>query len=88
MGFPKLLIEGRTRSIKELHMNVQKELICVNQKLLIAITGITNTCRHLHILAASMAGQFKNRQFKNRLLSESDGKKPVKLPEHMDTKGI
>lgn len=46
MGFPKLLIEDRTRKIEELQLNVQKELNCVNRKLNIAITRIVNPYGH------------------------------------------
>ena len=41
MRFPKLLLEGKTRRIEILHINVQKELNRVNRKLNIAITRIT-----------------------------------------------
>nr|YP_010476246.1 ribosomal protein S3 [Eriobotrya prinoides]UVI14568.1 ribosomal protein S3 [Eriobotrya prinoides] len=49
MGFPKLLIEDRTRRIEELQTHVQKELNCVNRKLNIAITRIANPYGHPNI---------------------------------------
>ncbi|CAN7030506.1 unnamed protein product, partial [Brassica oleracea var. botrytis] len=61
MGFPKLLIEDKPRRIEELQMNVQKELNCVNRKLNIAITLISNPYGHPNILAEFIAGQLKNR---------------------------
>ena len=42
MGFPKLLIEGKTRRIEELQTAIQKELNYVNRKVNITITRITN----------------------------------------------
>ena len=57
MGFPKLLIEGRTRRIEELQLNIQKELNCVNRKLNIAITRIPNPYGNPNILAEFIAGQ-------------------------------
>ncbi|KAL4010052.1 hypothetical protein IC575_030531 [Cucumis melo] len=61
MGFPKLLIEGGSRKIEELQMNVQKELNSGNRKLNIAITRIGNPYGHPNILAEFIAGQLKNR---------------------------
>ncbi|KAF7848560.1 hypothetical protein BT93_L1847 [Corymbia citriodora subsp. variegata] len=79
MGFPKLFIEGRARSIVELHMNVQKELVGVNQKLHIAITRITNTCGHLDILATSIAEQFKNILTSKRIQMHIDKKEIARV---------
>ena len=59
MGFPKLLIEDRTRRIEELQMNVQKELNCVNRKLNIAIRRISNPYGHPNILAEFICKIFR-----------------------------
>nr|YP_010892122.1 ribosomal protein S3 [Ludwigia adscendens]WJO89818.1 ribosomal protein S3 [Ludwigia adscendens]WMY92957.1 ribosomal protein S3 [Ludwigia adscendens] len=83
MGFPKLLIEGRTRRIEELEMNVQKELNCVNRKLNIAITRITNPYQHPNILAEFIAEQLKNRVSFRKAI-----KKAIELTDEADTKGI
>lgn len=83
MGFPKLLIEGRTRRIEELQMNVQKELNCVNRKLNITITKITNPYGDPNILAEFIAGQLKNRVSFRKAI-----KKAIELTEQADTKGI
>nr|YP_010277995.1 ribosomal protein S3 [Circaea cordata]YP_010280803.1 ribosomal protein S3 [Circaea alpina subsp. micrantha]YP_010281397.1 ribosomal protein S3 [Circaea glabrescens]YP_010281481.1 ribosomal protein S3 [Circaea repens]YP_010281820.1 ribosomal protein S3 [Circaea alpina subsp. caulescens]UKH50098.1 ribosomal protein S3 [Circaea alpina subsp. micrantha]UKH50692.1 ribosomal protein S3 [Circaea glabrescens]UKH50776.1 ribosomal protein S3 [Circaea repens]UKH51115.1 ribosomal protein S3 [Circaea len=83
MGFPKLLIEGRARRIEELQMNVQKELNCVNRKLNITITKITNPYGHPSILAEFIAGQLKNRVSFRKAI-----KKAIELTEQADTKGI
>ena len=83
MGFPKLLLEGKTRRIEELQMNVQKELNCVNRKLNIAITRITNPYGNPNILAEFIAGQLKNRVSFRKAI-----KKAIELTEQADTKGI
>uniref|UniRef100_A0AAU6MUP4 Small ribosomal subunit protein uS3c n=1 Tax=Fuchsia x standishii TaxID=3144444 RepID=A0AAU6MUP4_9MYRT len=83
MGFPKLLIEGRTRRIEELQMNVQKELNCLNRKLNITITKITNPYGDPNILAEFIAGQLKNRVSFRKAI-----KKAIELTEQADTKGI
>nr|UBX38612.1 ribosomal protein S3 [Bupleurum fruticosum] len=83
MGFPKLLIESRTRRIEELQINVQKELNCRNQKLNIAIIRISNPYRHPKILAEFIAGQLKNRVSFRKAM-----KKAIELTEQADTKGI
>nr|YP_010021783.1 ribosomal protein S3 [Syzygium acuminatissimum]YP_010224418.1 ribosomal protein S3 [Syzygium odoratum]QOL11593.1 ribosomal protein S3 [Syzygium acuminatissimum]UCS08334.1 ribosomal protein S3 [Syzygium odoratum] len=83
MGFQKLLLEGKTRRIEELQMNVQKELNCVNRKLNIAITRITNPYGHPNILAEFIAGQLKNRVSFRKAI-----KKAIELTEQADTKGI
>nr|YP_010929244.1 ribosomal protein S3 [Capuronia benoistii]WKK48348.1 ribosomal protein S3 [Capuronia benoistii] len=83
MGFPKLLIEGRTRRIEELQVTVQKELNCVNRKVNIAITRITNPYGHPNILAEFIAGQLKNRVSFRKAM-----KKAIELTEQADTKGI
>nr|YP_010568976.1 ribosomal protein S3 [Prunus laurocerasus]UZC57283.1 ribosomal protein S3 [Prunus laurocerasus] len=83
MGFPKLLIEDRTRRIEELQMNVQKELNCVNRKLNIAITRISNPYGHPNILAEFIAGQLKNRVSFRKAM-----KKAIELTEQAGTKGI
>nr|YP_009741490.1 ribosomal protein S3 [Cuphea hyssopifolia]YP_010388799.1 ribosomal protein S3 [Cuphea micropetala]YP_010927480.1 ribosomal protein S3 [Cuphea spruceana]QID57763.1 ribosomal protein S3 [Cuphea hyssopifolia]UPQ43966.1 ribosomal protein S3 [Cuphea micropetala]WKK46415.1 ribosomal protein S3 [Cuphea spruceana]WKK46751.1 ribosomal protein S3 [Cuphea hyssopifolia] len=83
MGFPKLLIEGKTRRIEELQVNIQKELNCVNRKVNIAITRITNPYGHPNILAEFIAGQLKNRVSFRKAM-----KKAIELTEQADTKGI
>nr|YP_010929160.1 ribosomal protein S3 [Decodon verticillatus]WKK48264.1 ribosomal protein S3 [Decodon verticillatus] len=83
MGFPKVLIEGRTRRIEELQMAVQKELNCVNRKVNITITRITNPYGHPNILAEFIAGQLKNRVSFRKAM-----KKAIELTEQADTKGI
>nr|YP_009562099.1 ribosomal protein S3 [Aquilaria malaccensis]YP_009672599.1 ribosomal protein S3 [Aquilaria crassna]YP_009993177.1 ribosomal protein S3 [Aquilaria beccariana]YP_009993267.1 ribosomal protein S3 [Aquilaria hirta]YP_009993357.1 ribosomal protein S3 [Aquilaria microcarpa]YP_009993446.1 ribosomal protein S3 [Aquilaria rostrata]YP_009993535.1 ribosomal protein S3 [Aquilaria subintegra]YP_010427476.1 ribosomal protein S3 [Aquilaria cumingiana]YP_010427664.1 ribosomal protein S3 [Gyrinops caudat len=85
MGFPKFLIEDRPRRIKELQMNVQKELNCVNRKLKlnIAVTRIENPYGHPNILAEFIAGQLKNRVSCRKAM-----KKAIELTEQTDTKGI
>uniref|UniRef100_A0AAU6NA80 Small ribosomal subunit protein uS3c n=1 Tax=Alchemilla holosericea TaxID=478363 RepID=A0AAU6NA80_9ROSA len=83
MGFPKLLIEERTRKIEELQFNVQKELNCVNRKLNIAITRIVNPYSHPNILAEFIAGQLKNRVSFRKAM-----KKAIELTEQAGTKGI
>ena len=83
MGFPKLLIEERTRKIEELQFNVQKELNCVNRKLNIAITKIVNPYSHPNIPAEFIAGQLKNRVSFRKAM-----KKAIELTEQAGTKGI
>ena len=83
MAFPKLLIEGGSRKIEELQMNVQKELNCVNRKLNIAITRIANPYGHPNILAEFIAGQLKNRVSFRKAM-----KKAIELTEQAGTKGI
>nr|YP_010928908.1 ribosomal protein S3 [Ginoria nudiflora]WKK47927.1 ribosomal protein S3 [Ginoria nudiflora] len=83
MGFPKLLIEGRARRIEELQTAVQKELNCVNRKVNITITRITNPYGNPNILAEFIAGQLKNRVSFRKAM-----KKAIELTEQADTKGI
>nr|YP_009356565.1 ribosomal protein S3 [Tarenaya hassleriana]AQV10675.1 ribosomal protein S3 [Tarenaya hassleriana] len=83
MGFPKLLIEDKPRRVEELQMNVQKELNCVNRKLNIAITRISNPYGHPNILAEFIAGQLRNRVSFRKAM-----KKAIELTEQANTKGI
>nr|YP_009259825.1 ribosomal protein S3 [Leitneria floridana]ANC29226.1 ribosomal protein S3 [Leitneria floridana] len=83
IGFQKLLLENCSRRIEELQMNVQKELNCVNRKLNIAVTRITNPYGHPNILAEFIAGQLKNRVSFRKAM-----KKAIELTEQADTKGI
>nr|CUR05385.1 rps3 [Acacia prainii] len=83
MGFPKLLLEGKSRRIEELQMNVQKKLNCMNGKLNIAIRRIANPYGHPKILAEFIAGQLKNRVPFNRVM-----KKAIELTEQAGTKGV
>nr|QWQ50493.1 ribosomal protein S3 [Ricinus communis] len=83
MGFTKLLIESKPKRIDKLQINVQKELNCVNRKLNIAITRISNPYGHPNILAEFIAGQLKNRVSFRKAM-----KKAIELTEQADTKGI
>nr|YP_010899621.1 ribosomal protein S3 [Pithecellobium dulce]YP_010899655.1 ribosomal protein S3 [Pithecellobium dulce]QGA86503.1 ribosomal protein S3 [Pithecellobium dulce]WHS15746.1 ribosomal protein S3 [Pithecellobium dulce]WHS15780.1 ribosomal protein S3 [Pithecellobium dulce] len=83
MGFPKLLIEGKSRRIEELQMNVQKKLNCMNKKLNIAITRIANPYGHPNILAEFIAGQLKN-----RVPVRAAMKKAIELTEQAGIKGV
>nr|YP_009247105.1 ribosomal protein S3 [Mauritia flexuosa]AMW65071.1 ribosomal protein S3 [Mauritia flexuosa]WGM80765.1 ribosomal protein S3 [Mauritia carana] len=83
IGFPNLLIEGRTRGIEELQMNVQKELHSLNQKLNIAITRVEKPYGQPNILAEYIALQLKNRVSFRKAM-----KKAIELTEQTDTKGI
>nr|YP_009402476.1 ribosomal protein S3 [Faidherbia albida]APA33117.1 ribosomal protein S3 [Faidherbia albida]ATO89191.1 ribosomal protein S3 [Faidherbia albida]QGA86492.1 ribosomal protein S3 [Faidherbia albida] len=83
MGSPKLLIEGKSRRIEELQMNVQKKLNCMNGKLNIAITKIAKPYGHPNILA-----EFIARQLKNRVTFGKAMKKAIELTEQAGTKGV
>nr|YP_009754147.1 ribosomal protein S3 [Vachellia nilotica subsp. indica]YP_009771369.1 ribosomal protein S3 [Pterolobium punctatum]QIQ56936.1 ribosomal protein S3 [Vachellia nilotica subsp. indica]QIT02071.1 ribosomal protein S3 [Pterolobium punctatum]WBU15024.1 ribosomal protein S3 [Pterolobium punctatum] len=83
MGFPKLLIEGKPRRIEELQMNVQKKLNCMNEKLNITVTRISNPYGHPNILAEFIAGQLKNRVSFRKAM-----KKAIELTELAGTKGV
>nr|YP_010210700.1 ribosomal protein S3 [Paraboea clavisepala]UBD08584.1 ribosomal protein S3 [Paraboea clavisepala] len=83
MGFPKLLIESRSRAIEELQMNLQKEFYYRNRKLNIAITRIAKPYGNPNILAEFIAGQLKNRVSFRKAI-----KKAIELTEQADTKGI
>nr|YP_009349313.1 ribosomal protein S3 [Symplocarpus renifolius]YP_009709626.1 ribosomal protein S3 [Symplocarpus nipponicus]APZ83179.1 ribosomal protein S3 [Symplocarpus renifolius]QEX51481.1 ribosomal protein S3 [Symplocarpus nipponicus]QEX51537.1 ribosomal protein S3 [Symplocarpus nipponicus] len=83
IGFPNLLIEGRTRGIEELQVNVQKELNSVNRRLNIAITRVEKPYGQPNILAEYIALQLKNRVSFRKAM-----KKAIELTEQTDTKGI
>nr|YP_010458271.1 ribosomal protein S3 [Pristimera cambodiana]UUA69775.1 ribosomal protein S3 [Pristimera cambodiana] len=83
IGFPKLLLEGRTRRIEELQKKLQKELNCMNRNLNIAITRISNPYGHPTILAEFLAGQLKSRVSCRKAM-----KKAIELAEQANTKGI
>nr|YP_009164539.1 ribosomal protein S3 [Sedum oryzifolium]AJD00188.1 ribosomal protein S3 [Sedum oryzifolium] len=83
MGFPKLLIEGKSKRLEELQTNLQKELNCINRKLNIAITRIAKPYGNPNILAEFIAGQLKNRVSFRKAM-----KKAIELTEQADTKGI
>nr|WGM76320.1 ribosomal protein S3 [Dransfieldia micrantha] len=83
IGFPNLLIEGQTRGIEELQMNVQKELHSVNRRLNIAITRVEKPYGQPNILAEYIALQLKNRVSFRKAM-----KKAIELTEQTDTKGI
>lgn len=83
IGFPNLLIEGRTRGIEELQKNVQKEFHSVNRRLNIAITRVEKPYGQPNILAEYIALQLKNRVSFRKAM-----KKAIELAEQTDTKGI
>nr|YP_009572736.1 ribosomal protein S3 [Seguieria aculeata]QBE88449.1 ribosomal protein S3 [Seguieria aculeata] len=83
MGFPKLLIENKTRGVEDLKINVKKELNCVNRKVNIAITRIAKPYGNPNILAEFIAGQLKNRVSFRKAM-----KKAIELTEQANTKGI
>nr|YP_010892577.1 ribosomal protein S3 [Ceratophyllum submersum]CAJ0557081.1 ribosomal protein S3 [Ceratophyllum submersum] len=59
IGFPNLLIEGRTRGIEELQSNVQKEFNSGNRRLNVVITRVAKPYGQPNILAEYIAGQLK-----------------------------
>nr|QXV93100.1 ribosomal protein S3 [Dipterocarpus intricatus] len=83
MGFPKLLIKDGSRRIKELQMNIKKELNCMNRQLNITITRIANPYGNPNILAEFIAEQLKNRVSFRKAM-----KKAIELAEQAATKGI
>nr|YP_009450094.1 ribosomal protein S3 [Burmannia championii]YP_009450111.1 ribosomal protein S3 [Burmannia championii]ANK36291.1 ribosomal protein S3 [Burmannia championii]ANK36308.1 ribosomal protein S3 [Burmannia championii] len=83
IGSPNLLIEGRTRGIEELKINVQKELNSLNRRLNIIITRLKNPYRQPNILAEYIALQLKN-----RVSFRKATKKAIELTKQTDTKGI
>jgi len=83
IGFPNLLMEGRTRGIEELQLNVQKELNYVTRRLNIAITRVEKPYGQPKILAEYIALQLKNRVSFRKAM-----KKAIELTEQTDTKGI
>nr|CUR00478.1 rps3 [Acacia andrewsii] len=83
MGFPNLLIEGKSGRIEELQMDVQKKLNCMNGKLNIAITRIANPYGHPNILAEFIAEQLKNRVSFFKVM-----KKAIELTEQAGTEGV
>nr|QPK91079.1 ribosomal protein S3 [Ophrys sphegodes subsp. aveyronensis]QYJ54528.1 ribosomal protein S3 [Ophrys insectifera subsp. aymoninii]BBE37709.1 ribosomal protein S3 [Ophrys sphegodes] len=80
IGFPNLLIEGRTRGIEELQMNVQKEF---QRRLNIVITRIEKPYGQPNILAEYIALQLKNRVSFRKAM-----KKAIELTEQTGIKGI
>nr|YP_010560730.1 ribosomal protein S3 [Cryptocarya metcalfiana]YP_011028467.1 ribosomal protein S3 [Cryptocarya cercophylla]ATL22841.1 ribosomal protein S3 [Cryptocarya hainanensis]QWL19975.1 ribosomal protein S3 [Cryptocarya yunnanensis]QWL20058.1 ribosomal protein S3 [Cryptocarya brachythyrsa]QWL21586.1 ribosomal protein S3 [Cryptocarya depauperata]QWL18839.1 ribosomal protein S3 [Cryptocarya hainanensis] len=83
IGFQNLLIEGQTRGIKELQINVQKGFHSVNRRLNIAITRVAKPYGQPNILAEYIALQLKNRVSFRKAM-----KKAIELTEQADTKGI
>nr|YP_009918864.1 ribosomal protein S3 [Metagentiana rhodantha]QMJ96111.1 ribosomal protein S3 [Metagentiana rhodantha]QWK39676.1 ribosomal protein S3 [Metagentiana rhodantha]UAD90052.1 ribosomal protein S3 [Metagentiana rhodantha]UGO88237.1 ribosomal protein S3 [Metagentiana rhodantha]WAK84517.1 ribosomal protein S3 [Metagentiana rhodantha] len=83
MGFPKLLLESRSRGVEELQTTLEKELNCMNRKLNIAIKKITKPYGNPTILAEFIAEQLKNRVSFRKAM-----KKAIELTEQADTKGI
>nr|QJT43080.1 ribosomal protein S3 [Paris stigmatosa]WCF64382.1 ribosomal protein S3 [Paris yanchii] len=83
IGFPNLLIEGQTRGMEELQMNVQKEFHSVNRRFNIAITKVEKPYGQPNILAEYIALQLKSRVSFRKAM-----KKAIELTEQADTKGI
>nr|WRM54180.1 ribosomal protein S3 [Thalia dealbata] len=83
IGFPNLLIEGQTRGIEKLQMNVKKEFHSVNRRLNIIITKVEKPYGQPNILAEYIALQLKNRVSFRKAI-----KKAIELTEQTDTKGI
>nr|AYP32860.1 ribosomal protein S3 [Donax canniformis] len=83
IGFPNLLMEGQTRGIEKLQMNVQKEFHSVNRRLNITITRVEKPYGQPNILAEYIALQLKNRVSFRKAM-----KKAIELAEQTDTKGI
>nr|QEG98409.1 ribosomal protein S3 [Burmannia itoana] len=83
IGFPNLLIKGRTRGIEELQINVQKELNFFNPKLNITITRLANPYGHPNIIAEYIALQLKNRVSFRKAM-----KKAIELTKQTNIKGI
>ncbi|KAL0925497.1 hypothetical protein M5K25_003836 [Dendrobium thyrsiflorum] len=80
-GFPNLLIEGRTRGVEELQMNVQKGFHSVNRRLNIAITRTEKPYGQPNILAEYIALQLKNRGISMRKrLHVSNGSEKAGFP--------
>nr|YP_009537407.1 ribosomal protein S3 [Dioscorea preussii]AYM33504.1 ribosomal protein S3 [Dioscorea preussii] len=83
IGFPNLLIEGRTRGIEELQINVKKEFHFSNRRLKIAIKRVEKPYEQANILAEYIALQLKNRVSFRKAM-----KKAIELTEQTNTKGI
>nr|YP_011035776.1 ribosomal protein S3 [Stromanthe sanguinea]AYP35115.1 ribosomal protein S3 [Stromanthe stromanthoides]WRI60088.1 ribosomal protein S3 [Stromanthe sanguinea] len=83
IGFPNLLMEGQTRGIEKLQINVQKEFHSVNRRLNITITRVEKPYGQPNILAEYIALQLKNRVSFRKAM-----KKAIELAEQTDTKGI
>nr|AYP33883.1 ribosomal protein S3 [Marantochloa leucantha] len=83
IGFPNLLMEGQTRGIEKLQMNVQKEFHSMNRRLNITITRVEKPYGQPNILAEYIALQLKNRVSFRKAM-----KKAIELAEQTDTKGI
>nr|QVS97413.1 ribosomal protein S3 [Chloranthus henryi] len=78
-----MLIEGPTRGIEELQINVQKEFHSANQRLNIDITEVANPYGQPNLLAEYIA-----RQLKKRVSFRKAMKKTIEFAEQADTKGI
>nr|YP_009248389.1 ribosomal protein S3 [Hanguana malayana]AMW66441.1 ribosomal protein S3 [Hanguana malayana] len=83
IGFPNLLIDGQTRGIEELQMNVQKEFFSMKRRLNIGITRVEKPYGQPNILAEYLALQLKNRVSFRKAM-----KKAIELTEQTGTKGI
>nr|YP_009400567.1 30S ribosomal protein S3 [Vanilla aphylla]QHD19673.1 30S ribosomal protein S3 [Vanilla shenzhenica]BAX88180.1 30S ribosomal protein S3 [Vanilla aphylla] len=83
IGFPNLLIEGRTRRIEDLQRNVQKEFNSVNRRLYIAIKKIEKPYGQPNILAEYIALQLKKKVSFRKAM-----KKAIELAEQTGAKGI
>nr|AEX94264.1 ribosomal protein S2 [Trichopetalum plumosum] len=88
IGFPDLLKEGRTKEgqtkgMKDLKMNVQKEVSSVNRRLNVAFKKIEKPYRHPIILAEYLASQLINRVSFRKAM-----KGTIRLTKKTNTKGI
>nr|YP_010262090.1 ribosomal protein S3 [Gentiana rubicunda]UIB41593.1 ribosomal protein S3 [Gentiana rubicunda] len=83
MGFPKLLLENKSRGVEELQTTLEKKLNCMNRKLNIVIKKISKPYGNPTILAEFIAEQLKNRVSFRKAM-----KKAIELTEQEDTKGI
>nr|YP_009092719.1 ribosomal protein S3 [Eustrephus latifolius]AIR12550.1 ribosomal protein S3 [Eustrephus latifolius] len=85
VGFPNLLKEqkGQTKGMKDLKMNVQKEVSSVNRKLNIAFKKIEKPYRHPIILA-----EYIDTQLKKRVSFRKAMKKAIEFARKTKIKGI
>uniref|UniRef100_UPI0030039386 ribosomal protein S3 n=1 Tax=Hedyosmum orientale TaxID=226581 RepID=UPI0030039386 len=83
MGSKSSLMEGPTRGIEELQINVQKGFHSANQRLNIDITEVANPYGQPNLLAEYIA-----RQLKKRVSFRKAMKKAIEFAEQADTKGI
>lgn len=82
-GFPKVLTEDGSQKLRELKMNIQNELNCMNRKLKMTIKEIPRPYGHANILA-----EFLSIQLKNRVAFRKAMQKAIELSEQVTPKGI